>query len=114
MKQRRFTPYIVSNNELIDGEFIVTGRNAYCRGCGKVIPKDVKKLLQPLIHQYGYRRIFTKWSYCLKCAKKYMKVEIKECKDYIKKFEKSYKEVTQKEKIYSKQRMEMQEVIEAI
>ena len=72
-------------------------RNAYCRGCGRVIPKGVIKVQRRVVHTYGrLGNKLTDFSYCLKCMPKVMEAEIKECKKFISNTRKLKRKIKQK------------------
>jgi len=58
-------------------KFVKTGRNARCKCCNKIIPGDTLKLQVAKLKTYGDRRYFNKEGYCLKCAGKILKLQIR-------------------------------------
>lgn len=108
-------PFIITHNEHFVGEFKVTNRKAYCRGCGRIIPNDVKKFVRKVVHKYGSLGFrLTMFSYCFDCAKQIMDEEIKNGKLFIKETKKTFRRYSIKDKEYMDKRMKEQQMIEAI
>lgn len=128
MHKRTFSPAFVDYNGkvnryyvrslsviLLNGSVEATGRNAYCRGCGTIIPNDVKKLIKHVEKNYGYKGvIFTTFSYCLKCAKALLQKEIKMCEEFIEDNLNLIESISHKDKLHSTKRIKEMELIEAI
>ena len=116
MKPRTFRvglPY--TNNNLYLGDFLSTNRSAYCRGCGRVIPKGVLKYSNMVSHWYGRKGAkLVKFSYCLICSEELIKVEIDECKKHIKVIRKLLKGVTKEDREHSTKMMADIELINDI
>lgn len=107
--------YFYGYNEHYNGDFIKTGRKANCRVCGRTIPGDVVKWSRRVLHHYGYKGLVSvRFSYCLRCAKAVIKIELSECEAFQKKIKEQYSKITHADKLHANKRFKEMEFLEKL